>query len=94
MTALPVRFHFPASLLLRTETVEKGTGNLESYAFIHGLIPRLGFFKGNEKRLPWDFDDVLALIAPRPLMVVAPQFDQDATWADGKQYVERSAARL
>jgi pimeloyl-ACP methyl ester carboxylesterase len=37
---------------LRTETVDKGTGNLENLAFIHGLIPRLGFFKGNEKRLP------------------------------------------
>jgi pimeloyl-ACP methyl ester carboxylesterase len=73
---------------LRTETVEKGTGNLDNYAFIHGLIPRLGFFKGNEGRLPWDFDEVLALIAPRPLMVVAPQFDQDATFVDVKRCLE------
>ncbi len=70
---------------LRTE---KGTGSLENLAFIHGLIPRLGFFKGNEKRLPWDFDEVLALIAPRPLMVVAPQFDQEATFADVERSVE------
>jgi pimeloyl-ACP methyl ester carboxylesterase len=75
---------------LRTETVEKGTGNIDSFGFINGLIPRLGFFKGNEKHLPWDFDDVLALVAPRPVMVVAPQFDQDATLADVKQSVEEA----
>jgi len=75
---------------LRTETVEKGTSNLENFGFINGLIPRLGFFKGNEQRLPWDWDEVLALIAPRPLMVTAPQFDQDATVADVKQCVEEA----
>jgi pimeloyl-ACP methyl ester carboxylesterase len=75
---------------LRAETAEKGTGNLQSFGFINGLIPRLGFFKGNEKRLPWDFDEVLALIAPRPLMIVAPQFDQDATLADVKHCVEEA----
>ena len=70
---------------LRTE---KGTGSLDNDAFIHGLIPRLGFFKGNEKRLPWDFDEAMALIAPRPLLVVAPQFDQEATFDDVKRSVE------
>ncbi len=69
---------------------EKGTGNLENHAFIHGLIPRLGFFKGNERRLPWDFDEVLALVAPRPLMVVAPRFDQEATFEDVKRSVEEA----
>jgi len=67
---------------------EKGTGGLDNDAFIHGLLPRLGFFKGNEKRLPWDFDEAMALIAPRPLMVVAPQFDQEATFDDVKRSVE------
>lgn len=73
---------------LRAETPEKGTGSLDNLAFIHGLIPRLGFFKGNEKRLPWDFSDVMALVAPRPLMVVAPQFDQEATLEDVKRSVQ------
>jgi len=72
---------------LREETPEKGTGNLENFAFIHGLLPRLGFFKGYEKRIPWDFKELLALIAPRPVLVVAPQFDQDATFADVRQTV-------
>jgi hypothetical protein len=72
---------------LRTE---KETGSLDNLAFIHGLIPRLGFFKGNEKRLPWDFDEVLSLIAPRPLMVVSPQFDQEATLGDVKRAVAQA----
>ena len=67
---------------------EQGTGSLDNLSFIHGLIPRLGFFKGNEKRLPWDFDDVMALIAPRPLMVVAPQFDQEARFEEVRRSVE------
>ena len=75
---------------LRLERAEKGTGNLDNFAFITGLIPRLGYFKGNETRLPWDFDSVLALIAPRPLMIVAPQFDQDATLEDVKRCVEET----
>jgi pimeloyl-ACP methyl ester carboxylesterase len=72
---------------LRTE---KGTGSLDNLAFIHGLMPRLGFFKGSQSRLPWDFDEALALIAPRPLMVVAPQFDQEATLEDVKRGVEEA----
>lgn len=75
---------------LRGETAQKGTGALENLAFIHGLMPRLGFFKGNEKRLPWDFGDVMALIAPRPLMVVAPRFDQEATFEDVSRSVENA----
>lgn len=73
---------------LRTETPEKGTGSLDNLAFIHGLMPRLGFFKGNENRLPWDFSDVMALVAPRPLIVTAPQYDQEATLEDVKHSVE------
>ena len=73
---------------LRAETARKGTGAIENFAFIHGLMPRLGFFKGHEKRLPWDFDEVMALIAPRPLMVVAPRFDQEATFEDVSRSVD------
>lgn len=75
---------------LRAETAEKGTGSLDNLALIHGLLPRLGFFKGYEKRIPWDFNDLLALIAPRPLMVVAPQFDQEVTLEDVKRSIEEA----
>ncbi len=50
-------------------------------AFSHlngGLLPRLGFFAGHEARIPVDFPEILSAIAPRPLMVVAPELDRHA----------------
>jgi len=44
----------------------------------HGLVPRLGFFSGAEGRIPVDFDAVLAAVAPRPVLVIAAQFDRHA----------------
>ena len=29
-------------------------------------MPRLGFFVGHERQIPYDFEDVLGAIAPRP----------------------------
>lgn len=39
------------------------------------LLPRLGFYEGQIAQAPLDFHHLLALIAPRPLMVVAGQRD-------------------
>ena len=44
----------------------------------HLLIPRLGFFQDHPDRIPFDYDDLLASIAPRPMMVMAPRHDQAA----------------
>jgi hypothetical protein len=54
-----------------------GTEGIRHYSELHGLIPRLGFFVGHENRIPIDFDDVLACIAPRSLLIVAPTRDRD-----------------
>ena len=54
-----------------------GTEGIRHYSELHGLIPRLGFFEGHEDRIPIDFDDVLACIAPRSLLIVAPARDRD-----------------
>ena len=43
-----------------------GTEGVRHYSHLHGLLPRLGFFAGEESRLPFDYDRVLALVAPRP----------------------------
>jgi len=61
-----------------------GTEGVRHYSHLHGLLPRLGFFVGEESRLPFDFDRVLALVAPRPALIVAPQLDR---------YVHVEAAR-
>jgi pimeloyl-ACP methyl ester carboxylesterase len=78
---------------LRLDTRYKGTEGLLQYSHLHGLIPRFGFFVGHEDRLPLDFDEVLALLAPRPVLVVAPALDRYARVDDVRAEV-RQAQRV
>ncbi|MGH2612992.1 MAG: alpha/beta hydrolase family protein, partial [Rhabdochlamydiaceae bacterium] len=55
------------------------TEGIRHYCCLHGLIPRLGFFLDHEDRIPLDFDDILACIVPRPLLVIAPKRDRNHT---------------
>ena len=71
---------------LRLDTADKGVEGIRHYSHLHGLMPRLGFFAGQESRLPFDYDEVVALIAPRPALLIAPTLDRYAP-------VERRAAR-
>ena len=75
---------------MRTDTPDKGTEGIKAYSHLRGLLPRLGFFVGQEDRLPYDFDGILASIAPRPLLVVSPVLDEDATLGDVKRTVQRA----
>jgi len=75
---------------MRTDTAERGTGGVARYSHERGIMPRLGFFVGHEDQIPYDFDDVLAAIAPRPALVVAPQLDRDATVADVRSAVDQA----
>ena len=63
---------------MRTNTPDRGTEGIKAFSHLHGLIPRLGFFTCNENRIPVDFHEVLASIAPRPMLVMAPVYDKDA----------------
>jgi hypothetical protein len=67
---------------MRLDTPAKGTGGVARLSHWHVLQPRLGAFLGQEARLPFDFHEVLALIAPRPLVVVAPRRDRHHTLDD------------
>ena len=67
---------------MRTDTADRGTGGVARYSHERGLIPRLGFFVGHEQQIPYDFQDVLGAIAPRPTLVVQPQLDRDANSDD------------
>ena len=51
-------------------------------------MPRLGFFIGDESRLPFDYGQVLALIAPKPALIVAPTLDRYAPVEDVRREVE------
>src|SRR5690554_4593170 len=41
-------------------------------------MPRLGFFAKEPTRLPVDFPEVIAAIAPKPVLILAPQLDRHA----------------
>jgi pimeloyl-ACP methyl ester carboxylesterase len=75
---------------MRTDTADRGTGGVARYSLERGVIPRLGFFVGHEAQIPYDFDELLAAIAPRPTLVVQPQLDRDATPADVHSSVEQA----
>ena len=75
---------------MRTDTADRGDGGVARYSHERGLIPRLGFFVGQESRIPYDFPELLAAIAPRPVMVMEPQLDRDGTPADVKTAVEQA----
>ena len=75
---------------LRLSTAEKGTEGVRHYSHLHGLLPRLGYFVGQESRLPFDFDEVLAAVAPRRTLVVAPTLDRYAPVADVQLQVEQA----
>lgn len=51
---------------------------LKTYSHMYGLIPRLGFFDGQEVRIPVDFKEILSTIAPRPLLLITPELDRHA----------------
>ena len=75
---------------MRTDTAAKGTGGVARYSNERDLMPRLGFFVGHEAQIPYDFHELLGLIAPRPVLVVQPQLDRDATPADVKTAVDEA----
>jgi cephalosporin-C deacetylase-like acetyl esterase len=76
---------------MRTNTLERGTEGILALSHLHGLQPRLGFFAGSEARLPADFNEILSAIAPRPILVIAPQYDKDAHIGDIKNAVNHAA---
>jgi pimeloyl-ACP methyl ester carboxylesterase len=67
---------------MRTDTADRGPGGLARYSLDLPLLPRLGFFIGNESKLPYDYNELMAAIAPRPVYVLQPQLDRDAAPAD------------
>jgi len=75
---------------MRTDTENKGTGGIARYFREHDLLPRMGAFAGKESRLPYDYDELIAAIAPRPIYILSPQFDRDAIPADVRLAVDQA----
>jgi len=62
---------------MRMDIHGDATEALKRYSHLRPTLPRLGFFVGHEKRVPYDYHEILAMIAPRHVLIVAPSFDQD-----------------
>jgi pimeloyl-ACP methyl ester carboxylesterase len=75
---------------MRTDAADRGTGGIARFSHLHGLLPRLGFFIGNEARIPYDYHELLGTIAPRPVFILQPQLDRDATPADVRTAVDQA----
>lgn len=78
---------------MRQDLQDRGMSGMTRYSHQHGLLPRLGHFTGNESRLPYDYDDIIALNAPRPVLIVQPRMDRDASPEDVRQAV-RNAEKI
>ena len=67
---------------LRTDSSDKPTGGIRRLYEMHALVPRLGLFQNNLSAIPYDYDELIASIAPRPALLYTPKDDRDATFAD------------
>jgi len=72
----------------RTDKAEKGTGGIRRWSHRHLLLPRMGFFPGEEERVPYDIPELIGCMAPRPVLVVSPQLDREAPLDDVTRGVE------
>jgi dienelactone hydrolase len=73
---------------MRSATAAKPTGGLARFSLERPVAPKLGLFIGQEAKVPYDYDDLIAAIAPRPVYIVQPSMDRDATPADVRDAVE------
>ena len=77
---------------MRSDTGADGLTGMTRYSHLYGLLPRLGLFKGAEERLPYDFDELIALTAPRGVLIVQPTMDRDADPAAVRTAVQHASA--
>ena len=73
---------------MRSDTLDKGTGGLARWTRWFPLLPRLGAFIAQESRVPYDYHELLATIAPRPAFIFAPRVDYQSTLADVRACVD------
>jgi pimeloyl-ACP methyl ester carboxylesterase len=63
----------------RLDTAAAGSGGLGRWSHELPLLPRLGAFIGAESHVPYDVHELLALSAPRPVLLISPGVDYQAS---------------
>jgi len=74
---------------MRSDT-SVATGGLRRLWKWHALAPRLGLFDGSEEKVPFDYHDVLSLVAPRPCLVYAARRDRELDPKAVSECIERA----
>ena len=67
---------------MRTGGGGDATGGLRFLYEIVALLPRLGLFEGNAHAIPYDYDELIASLAPKPLLLYAPRRNRFAVAKD------------
>ena len=75
---------------MRSDKASGQTMGLARYGSVAALAPRIELFAGQEARLPYDYDDLMALVAPRGVLVVQNTMDRDADAEAVRLAVERA----
>ena len=75
---------------MRSDMESNHTTGLARYGSVAALAPRIALFAGQESRLPYDYDELIALIAPRPVLIVQNTMDRDADVEAVRVAVERA----
>ncbi|MEK6479363.1 acetylxylan esterase [Catalinimonas sp. 4WD22] len=76
---------------LRDAEANKDLEGIKAYSHLYGLLPRLGFFLGYENRLPVDYNELISTIAPRPLLVIAPELDRHADFDNVSESIDEAS---
>lgn len=67
-----------------------GAGSIDRFAIEHPLLPRLGYFLDEPESLPFDIHHLLALSAPRPVLMIQPARSPGADLQDVRQSVSKA----
>ena len=74
---------------LRNAGNARATGGNRRLWELHALQPRLGLFDGRESEMPFDYDDVLGLVLPKPCLVVTPKRDRFADFSAVVEVIDK-----
>lgn len=56
---------------------DQGHLEIQELAIHHGLLPQLGLFLDHRSQLPYDYEDILTLMGQRPVLIIAPTWDNE-----------------
>ena len=77
---------------MRSDKESANTMGLARYGTVAALAPRIELFAGEESRLPYDYDALMAMAAPRGVLIVQNTMDRDADVDAVRAAVERARA--